>query len=83
MRRYIKADRSIAERHRGQLQLLMHMSRRKRAFFCVADPAFGETGDTVHIVMEEYEPTYCQNLMAASLDFWKSAVFPQLWAGVR
>lgn len=68
-------DRSgkITHKCNAQVQLQMHMSGRKKSFFCVASPEF-EKNKQVKILPIDYEPKYITALMVKALNFWKSAI---------
>lgn len=77
MRRYVNKDGSIAAKHVAQVQMLMHMSEIKIAYFCVASPQFEETG-FVNIVRVDYDSQYCTNMIGACQNFWENTVFQEL-----
>jgi hypothetical protein len=63
-------DRSgkITHKCNAQVQLQMHMSGRKKSFFCVASPEF-EKNKQVKILPIDYEPKYITALMVKALNF--------------
>ena len=80
LRRYINEDLTMVQKHRAQVQLLMLMSGRDLAFFCVADPSFPEKKD-VYICRERYDASYCHELIQSAAKFWCGSVFPELVKG--
>ena len=77
LRRYITKSGTMAAKHRGQVQLLMHMTGRRKAYFCVAEPSYPEKG-TVMICREKYDEAYCHGLVEAASRFWREHVFTEL-----
>lgn len=77
MRRYVNKDGSIAAKHAAQVQMLMHMSEKQNAYFCVASPHFEVTG-CVNIVRIDYDSQYCIKLIGACQNFWEKTVFQEL-----
>lgn len=72
MRRYVNKDGSIAAKHVAHVQMHMHMSEKKNAYFCVASPQAEDTG-FVNIVRVDYDDQYC-----TCQNFWESTVFQEL-----
>ena len=80
MRQYIREDMTMAPKHRAQVQLLMLMTGRDLAYFCVADPAFPEK-NAVYICKERYDEAFCRELIQAATKFWCENVFSELVKG--
>lgn len=76
-KRYIKKDGTPAAKHVGQVQMLMHMARKTKALFCVADPNFEQNK---HITISEikYDDKYCIDLLKKCVSFWENTVFLEL-----
>ena len=79
LRRYIAEEQTMAKKHRAQVQLLMLMTRRDLAYFCVADPGFPQKA--VYICKERYDEGYCRDLIQTATKFWCENVFPELVKG--
>lgn len=74
---YIKKDGTVSAKHLGQLQMLMHMTGKKQALFCVADHEY-ELNNSVKIVRVEYDPDYCKWLLEKCQEIWEKNVFLEL-----
>ena len=77
MKRYMRDDGTMMPKHRGQVQLQMHMTGRRVAFFCVADPSFTDTKH-VHVCKERYDEAFCRGLVQGATKFWCDNVYPEL-----
>lgn len=80
--RYIKRDGTVAARHQAQMQMLMHMSGRSSAFFCVASPQY-EVDKNIAIVKVLYDQEYCKKLLLKCQRFWENTVFLELCRSYR
>lgn len=76
-RKYVKTDGSVTAKHVAQVQMLMHITCRKKAFFCVAHPDF-ELTKNVKIVKILYDPVYSEDLVLKCQNFWEKTVFLEL-----
>lgn len=75
--KYVKTDGSVAAKHLAQVQMLMHITCKKEAYFCVAHPDF-EITKNVKIIKNLYYPVYSEDLMLKCQDFWEKTVFLEL-----
>lgn len=75
--RYIKKDGTPAAKHIAQLQMLMHMVRKQKSLFCVADPNI-EKNKRITISEINYDDTYCSDLLKKCVSFWEHTVFLEL-----
>lgn len=75
--RYIKKDGTPAAKHVAQVQMLMHIAKKQKALFCVADPKF-EQNKHIFISEIKYDEIYCIDLLKKCVSFWEKTVFLEL-----
>ncbi|KAF6205782.1 hypothetical protein GE061_019957 [Apolygus lucorum] len=61
----------------AQVQLQMHVCKRRKALLGVASPNF-EVDNEVTVIEIQYEEEYCQDLMRQAQVFWEKAIFSKL-----
>ncbi|XP_043484808.1 uncharacterized protein LOC122512804 [Leptopilina heterotoma] len=71
------SDGKISDKCRGQINLQMMCTGKKKGLFCVADPDF-EKNNQIQFMWIEYEEKYIRALMKKAENFWKNHVFPIL-----
>lgn len=81
MQNYVK-EGVISKKFLGQIQLQMHMFKKAKGIFCVADPNF-EVNHEVYLYEVPYDHQFIETLMDAAQDFWKNNVFPILLNSVK
>lgn len=77
MKAYVNTKGEITDKCNAQVQLQMHMSGRKKALFCVANPKF-ETNNFVNIVTVLYDRRFVEKLVGDASNFWEKNVWPLL-----
>lgn len=75
--KYLKQDGSLTAKHMAQVQMLMHITCKKEAYFCVAHPDFEQT-KCVQIVKVAYDQGYSECLGQKCEEFWEKTVFQEL-----
>lgn len=80
--RYINKNGTVAARYIAQLQMLMYMSGRNSAFFCVASPQF-EINKIITIKKIYYDQEYCKTLLHKCQTFWEQTVFLELYKSYK
>lgn len=74
---YISLNGKVTEKYFAQVQTQMFVSRRRKAFFCVADPQF-EKNQKVTVVNLTLNVKFCKELLKKSENFWSSNVYPKI-----
>lgn len=75
--KYISSEGKVNDKFFAQLQTQMFLSRRKKGFFCVADPGF-ETNSKITVHEFQLNQTFCKKWLETSKKFWMENIFPRL-----
>ena len=64
----------INKKCKAQLNMQMFACDKKRDFFCVADPNFGESKQ-VTVIWENYDEDFTNSMIENAVAFWKHYIF--------
>ena len=78
---YIKNGK-ITNKFLAQVMLQMHITKKNKAYFCVAHPDF-EKSHTVDISVVEYDRDFVINLLENVAAFWEHNIYPLLVRSVK
>lgn len=72
MKSYLDDNGDITSKFLHQIQVQMHLSRKQKAIFVVADPSF-ETNITFKTY--DYDATFVKDVLTKIVIFWEKAIF--------
>ncbi|GLV33432.1 uncharacterized protein CBL_20171 [Carabus blaptoides fortunei] len=76
-KRYSTQTNKITAKFNAQVQLKMHMYKKNKALFCIADPEF-EKNNKITIITVDYDKSYIEGLMKKAELFWIKYVLPRM-----
>lgn len=82
MDNYLDKNGQPSSKYYSQVQLQMHMTGRKFAIFCVANPDFEKTNQ-IQIVDVMYNQKYVEEKIRKAKEFWNKFIWPKLFESVK
>lgn len=72
---YITKKGDLKAKYYSQIQLQMHMAKREKGLFCLANPNFEENKE-VNIINVNYDKEYVLETIQKVQSFWNSSILP-------
>lgn len=70
-------DGQLTNKCKAQIQMQMHIFKKNKGIFCVADPGF-EINKQIYIYHVDYDQEYVESLIHSAHIFWCKNIFPLL-----